>query len=245
MKTDVVYKIGVTADWGDFNELRYSIRSVEQNFKDLDKIYIVGHRPRWLQNIVHIDAKDPYRTNKDGNLINKLIMASVHPDISDKFINISDDQYMMNPVTTEDLQHPIIDNSHIQFIPGAKLNRWQSRLKRTVEVLKRNGFNHDCYEAHSPYLLDSKDFMSTLMQYDYGVDIGYCGNTLYFNTIRAKGRMKTNFDLVRINKPLELDVLKGKLGHSKFLNHTNKGLNDNLKKILQEKFPNPSGYEIF
>ncbi len=245
MKTDVVYKLGVTADWGDFNELRYSIRSVEQNFKDLRNIYIVGHRPRWLQNIIHIDVKDPYRTNKDANLINKLIIASMHPDISKQFVNISDDQYIINPVTTEDLRHPIIDNSHIQFIPGAKLNRWQSRLKRTVDVLKTNGFNHDCYEAHSPYLLDSSNFMSTLMQYDYGVDIGYCGNTLYFNSIRAKGRMKTILDLVRINCPLEADVLRGKLSHPKFLNHTNKGLNDNLKKILQEKFPNPSKYETF
>lgn len=244
-KIDVVYKLGYTCDWGDFDELRYSIRSVEQNFKNLDKIYIVGHRPRWIQNIVHIHALDPYKTNKDGNISCKLMLASIHKDISSHFINISDDQYIMNETTTEDFKHPIIDNSHIQFVPGAKLNRWQQRLKRTVDVLKSNGFNHDCYEAHTPYLLNSADFMSTLMKYDYGVDIGYCGNTLYFNTIRAKGRMKTNRDLARIASSFEYDVLRAKVGHVKFLNHTKKGLNDQLKKILQEKFPNPSKYEMF
>jgi len=245
MKVDVVYKIGLTADWGDFNELRYSLRSVEQNFKDLGKIYIVGHKPNWVQNVIHIHAKDPYRTNKDGNLINKMIMASVHPDITPQFINISDDQYMINEVSAEDMKYPLIDNSHIQFVPGAKLNRWQQRLKRTVEVLKKNDFNHDCYESHAPYLLDSSNYMKTLMQYDYGVDIGYCGNTLYFNSIRAKGRVKTNRDLVRIQKPMTRDAIMSKLSYAKFLNHTNKGMNDDLGKILKERFPKQSKYETF
>lgn len=245
MKVDVVYKIGATADWPEFQELKYSLRSVEKNFESLRNVYIVGNKPQWLQNVIHIPAKDPYRTNKDGNLINKMIMASVHPDISEFFVNISDDQYFMNPVKAEDMMHPIIDNSHIQFVPNSKLNRWQSRLKRTVDILKKNGFKHNCYEAHCPYLLDSKNYMKTLMQYDYGVDIGYCGNTLYFNTINAPGRVKTNRDMLRVTKPMTRDEIMSKLAFVRFMNNTKKGLTDTFKQILQEKFPNPSKFEMF
>lgn len=242
---DVVYKLGYNCEWGDFEELRYSIRSVEQNFKDLGKIYIVGYRPRWIQNIIHIHALDGYKQNKDANLINKLTLASVHPDISDQFINISDDQYFMNTTTVDELQYPLIDNSHIQFIPGAPLNRWQQRLKRTINVLNENKLKHDCYEAHTPYLLNKKDYMQTVFKYDYGHDIGYCGNTLYFNTINAKGRVITKKDLYRVTSAYMYEDLKNKLACVKFLNHTNKGLNEHLKKIIQEKFPRPSRFEMF
>lgn len=242
---DVVYKLGYNCEWGDFEELRYSLRSLEKNFKDLGKVYVVGYRPRWLHNIIHIHALDPYKTNKDGNLVNKLILASVHKEITPQFINISDDQYFLSPTTVEEMKYPIIDNSHIQFIPNAPLNRWQQRLKRTISVLKERGFTHDCYEAHTPYLIDSSNYMSTLMQYDYGVDLGYCGNTLYFNTLKKPGRVITKRDLARITSSFDYDILQSKLIGVKFLNHTNKGLNDSLKKILKEKFPEPSKFEIF
>ena len=125
------------------------------------------------------------------------------------------------------------------------MNRWQQRLKRTVDILKSNNLRFDCYEGHIPYLLCSKDYMGTLMKYDYGVDIGYCGNTLYFNTVGVQGRMKTSKDLIRITTDWDYDKLMREIGKVKFLNHTSKALTENLKRILKEKFPNSSKFEMF
>lgn len=242
---DVVYKLGEKCEWGEFEELRYSLRSVEQNFKDLGKVYIVGYRPRWLQNIIHIPAMDPYKTNKDGNLINKMVLAAAHPDITDYFINISDDQYIMKPVIGAEFKHPLIDNSHITFVPGQRLNRWQERLKRSIDELKKRGLKFDCYEAHVPYLLCKHDYIGTVMQYPYGFETGMCGNTLYFNTIRAQGRMKTSKDLVRIKSDWDYNKMLLEINKVRFLNHTSAALTDDLKRILKEKFPNPSKFEMF
>ena len=70
-KFDVVYFLGsesANQDW----ELRYSLRSIARNFLDLRKVFIVGHKPRWLTGVEHLAVPDRYTNNKDANLIDKL-----------------------------------------------------------------------------------------------------------------------------------------------------------------------------
>lgn len=77
---DVVYKLGNGSRFDDA-ELRYSLRSLS-NFRDLGKIYVVGKKPAWIKNVIHIPAGDPYKSNKDANIINKIILAATHSDIT-------------------------------------------------------------------------------------------------------------------------------------------------------------------
>jgi hypothetical protein len=73
-KIDVVYTLGTESSWQD-NELRYSLRSLERNFPDLGRVWIVGHKPAWLTGVVHIPMADVHKQNKDANLIDKILAA--------------------------------------------------------------------------------------------------------------------------------------------------------------------------
>ena len=100
MKVDLVYKIGSKCDWSNYEELRYSIRSAMENFEDLGKIYIIGNSPEWIDknHVIYIPCEDPYKRNKDANLINKLILACSNERLSNSFVNMSDDMFFLKNI---------------------------------------------------------------------------------------------------------------------------------------------------
>ena len=101
-KIDVVYPLGTGSRWND-NELRYSLRSLEKNFPDLGRVWIVGHRPAWLTGVVHVAMDDVHRHNKDANLIDK-ILAACRAGVSERFVRMSDDQVFLRPVRFADMK---------------------------------------------------------------------------------------------------------------------------------------------
>jgi len=242
IKVDVVYTLGVESKF-DNQELRYSLRSL-QYFKDLGLVYIIGHSPGWVENFIHIPCQDPYLCNKDANLISKLILGCCSKILSDKFLWFSDDQILLKECSSNDFLVPIIDNSHLIRNPTKPKNRWVMRLERTVAVLKERGHRWDCYESHTPYLIDKELYPKTLFQYDYGSDIGYCGNTLYFNSLNIKGKETAKDQIGLLLEPVHhVEKIEEICKNKMFLNYQDKAINENLLLYLQKKFPNKSQYE--
>ena len=189
MKVDLVYKIGFR-DAQDTNfELRHSIRSAIENFTDLGKIYIVGHKPDWCINVIHIPMGDPYRNNKDANLINKLLRACQEEGLSQEFLNMSDDYFFLEKISKDYFDVPVYDNEYFEKPnPEGRYTKWDRRLLSTKQILKERGYEQNIYDLHMPVLIDKTKYKEVMLNYDYGFDNGYCGNTLYFNTIGKKGR---------------------------------------------------------
>ena len=241
-KIDVVYKLGIGSKFEDL-ELRYSLRSL-QNLPYIGNVFIIGNKPLWVKNIIHIPHIDCYTNNKDGNLLSKLLLACYDERLSKRFIHFSDDQVILKKTPIEIFERPTIENRHINFTGLQRLNRWQSRLKRTINVLKERGYKWNCYEGHIPYMLSKDLFSKTILQYDYGYDIGYCGNTLYFNSINAAGIENSQSVLIRIQKPYEsVNELEKEVQNQYFLNYTESASNQHLFLFLRKLFPEKSKYE--
>ena len=239
---DVVYKLGSGSKW-DNKELRYSLRSLS-NFRNLGKVYIVGYLPDWVKNVIHIPATDPHLSNKDCNLINKIILASHDKNISQEFLNFSDDQLLLRECSYEDFKIPYYDNSLKQFKPDEKLSRWRARLKNTIRVLEEKGLPSNCYESHIPTLLDKDKFIYAVFQYNYPEGQGMCGNTLYINTTGKRGDPLPKDYAVRFegNCP-ELSVLESICEGKLHLNYAEATTNENLFNFLENRFPTKSIYE--
>lgn len=242
-KVDVVFKLGLRGNIGDYDELRYALRSIETYFKDLGNVIIVGNKPHWAVNVIHIPAEDPYKHNKDANLINKMILACLHPETSDRFLNFSDDFYLMRPCDVSSFEIPLMANHHLQFNPNQRLNRWQKRLQRTVKELRARSFRADCYEGHVPYLLDKKKYPAAVFRYDYGEGDGLCGNTLYFNTTFTIGKERPGFVYQLMQPVSEVGFIAQKTASATCFNTTYKAVNQTLIAFLQKKFPNKSRFE--
>jgi hypothetical protein len=244
-KIDVMFPLSDKSTWEN-NELRYALRALETNFPAMGKVFVVGCKPEWLRNAVHIPAEDCYRRNKDANLINKTLLACFN-GISPSFVRSSDDQMILRPVTPADL------------IPkhGGKVGRtkaehkWWERWDATRKVLAAKNMPSLFFDTHIPMLYDRDEFVRIAMLFPYGEKMGFCINTLYHNA----SEKKLGFGEVRGERYGPPVIENGKatptveeyleqFKHFLYLGYNDGQLSDNLKEAIDRAFPKPSQYEV-
>jgi len=97
MKVDVVIPLGRGSRWND-NELRFCLRSLEKNFLDLGKVWIVGEKPEWCVGVHYLRMPDFFTSNKDANLITKVMTACYQAKMPPRFVRCSDDEVFLRPI---------------------------------------------------------------------------------------------------------------------------------------------------
>ena len=228
-------------DW----ELRYSLRSLEANYRGLERVWIIGHLPKWTKAITHIKQGDPYRRNKDANLIAKVVRLGYESTLSEKFVMMMDDVIFLQPSWDSDIKpYYNKDMSNMEEKNFAK-DKWARRLWRTKEVLKAQGHPQRDYEGHIPYVLE-KSKLHTFLNFDYGNDIGYCIYSLYFNTVDTPeiahiqdGNVRAGF----YGKKPNVDAMIKKMKESRYLNFNDNSFSPEMKKAVEKMFPKKSKYE--
>ena len=96
---DALYILG-TGSVTDNDELRYSVRSLEKNMRDLRNVWVVGEKPNSIPRANHIPYADNF-VEKWKNAYTKICEACKHPDISDEFLLMNDDFFMLEPFDGE------------------------------------------------------------------------------------------------------------------------------------------------
>lgn len=150
---DLVY----TVRTGDQNEeLRYSLRSVARNLPH-DRVWIVGHCPPWLTGVEHIPTEQT--ATKWQNARANLYAACTHPDVSDRFVLMNDDFFVLSPIVDVDAalalnMGPLVDvlerfraaRSHGPYVDG---------MANTLDLLRDWGYPDPLsYELHVPAVVD-------------------------------------------------------------------------------------------
>lgn len=220
------------------NEIKYCIRSLEKNLLDLDKIFIIGFLPEFLKeskDLIHINFDDPYKHNKDANIIRK-VLKGIICGISKNFVRISDDQMILKPIYSKDIK-PLykFDLNEYDFI---KVNRWRNRLKNTYEILKKEGKTTFNYDSHIPVVYNKEKFESIFTKYNWFQEgEGYTINSIYFNNINCE-RIKLKGEKIGFETP-EIKKIENQI----FLGYNDKGLTENLQQQIISLFPNKSKYE--
>jgi hypothetical protein len=238
---DVVYTIGNGSKWNN-NELRYSLRSLETYGVGLGRVFVVGYKPDWLINVVHIPMSDTYRYNKDANIIDK-VRAAISAGISEKFIFCSDDQALLSMVNLHDL--PVYRNEDMSSKENWGTNRWHRRMRKTRDYLVSKNLPAINYDTHvfQPHL--ASEFENIVSNIPYTEHNGFCINTLVLNhmeNVQSKilGKDKASF----YSRSNNVESIKNIIPNKIHLGYNNAGLTDSLKSVLSEIFPVPSRFEI-
>lgn len=241
---DVVYVLGTGSRWSD-NELRFSLRSIERYLSGLRNVYVVGHKPDWLRNVVHIPAPDPYRQNKDANMIHKLLIACQQEELSPAFVAISDDQLLLAPIHAGELRPCFETTLHDKPPTWFERTAYRRRHSRnTVEALEDElgrGRSLFCYNTHTPRLVHKLEFATYMRRQDYPT-MPLSMYTLYFNlALRTHEPIRNR--RAQIMQPMSGDEIRRRCEGRLYLGYRDKGLNDALKRFLADRFPEPSKYE--
>jgi len=243
---DVVYPLGTGSKWGD-NELRYSLRSLEKNFPDLGRVFIVGHKPPWLKTgdrLIHIPMPDKHKHNKDANLIDK-VLAACEAGVSERFVFCSDDQLFLQPIRFAEMAKPL-HGGNLQTKPEKFWGdgSWKKRLKATRDVLQERGFSVFHYDTHCPTPYHREAFVKVAKSFDYAPPPGYTINTLYVNAAGMEGEPVNGRKLTLEKANNDAADIRNRMKRRMFLGYSNAGLTVALKQVLKEMFSEKSRFEM-
>jgi hypothetical protein len=143
---------------GKNEELRYSIRSAVKNLK-FDNLWVVGGKPNWYvgNHLEVIQNKSKY-----ANARNNLRAICNSPEISDSFILMNDDFYIMNKVDNVPYMHGgLLDNKIKQYKSLTGDTRYVLMLKKTqLNLSFRLKNNVLDYELHVPMVMEKKKLLT-------------------------------------------------------------------------------------
>lgn len=220
------------------DELRWSIRSVEQFFQGRAKITLIGDKPSWYQGHVirkkRVPASKINRAFRD--MLSKVFYIASHAEIDGECVWMMDDVYFLKPFTLEDIKTPRAE-------PWRRSmgNSWQKRKTASMDALAERGLSQHDYATHMPHWLE-KPKLRTMFD-----DFNLHENTmlwevLYGNLYRESPQRTRPF-FVRLRNQASQETYEQITQHATVMNHTASAWCDGMRSFLAERLPSPSTTE--
>lgn len=144
-------------------ELRYSIRSVVENFP-VRNIWVFGYCPSWLKEIIHV--KIPQNGQKWENskmLFDKIANCESLPD---EFVLFNDDFFVVEKVDKVEQWYDGLLQDRIDHLKETFKNQhplYANQLQQVVDRLAEYGIkNPKNYAVHKPMLFNRKNMLKSL-----------------------------------------------------------------------------------
>lgn len=229
----------------EYNEdLRYSLRSIAKYYPE-NKVWIVGYKPSWVKNVNYLPIEQS--GDKWKNSITNILAACNCPDISDNFILMNDDFFMIKPLVPIEM----IGNASLGLLSTNITKKyknmsssWYRAFEYVRDLLKELNIPEPYYdyEAHLPLEINKKKFIEVMnlpeVQEFMQTSKILHKRTLYKNYDKREGlrlpadvKVEKNLDdsEKRVNICGWLSVYDNQLGSSKFYRLTHL-LQDNLSQ---------------
>lgn len=135
---DVVYVVSQDTHHQHI-ELRYSIRSLVKHLIGLNSIFIVGHCPAFLKDVIHIPVPDIHKHNLARNIYEKILAACNDERISNDFFCLMDDHFLNRRYSIDDFPVYYDDVYHTLPLLNARIgtkNYYKPYVESTIKALK-------------------------------------------------------------------------------------------------------------
>jgi hypothetical protein len=242
-----VYYPYIESKWGE--ELKYSIRSLEQYFKENFRIIILGNPPKYLNSSKIVIYEENYINNvlnQYGYPISdfkmpqsKHFFACMNEKENSEYLWMMDDVYFLNDIDTNVFRKNYI----VQDLTGIKNrnnSKWGKKLWSTADYLKSHGYSIYNFETHIPYLYNSSKMRETFEFFSR------CNSWLINTAYHNYHKYINNLELIK-DKRLGFYGRKkdipNNINNYLFLNHDDNGLSNKLKTLIINRFNKKSKYE--
>lgn len=169
MSTNFVYP-NIKSRWGQ--ELKFSLRSLEQNFVGDYNVYIIGHLPEYLnpKAVTRIKYDDLMTPGRKTGTLNYHTKLSIAVGLFDDFVYMNDDIFLVqHPQDAETLKKKVRnftfnEGGAPRWIGSEKTqNIWRRFLMNTYNRLTEAGYKnvYNC-DLHIPQYIDSEKIQKVL-----------------------------------------------------------------------------------
>jgi len=219
---------------GENEELRYSIRSVLLSFPEA-KVWVVGGKPKWYSgNHVFLEQDN----NKYVNAVNNLKAVCNTPDISDNFILMNDDFFIIKKIETiEQFYNGLLSEKIDKFIKITGSSMYIKKLITTNNKLNKLGFTKSLdYELHVPMPMHKAGLFYILNEYPECL-----WRSMYGNLFNVGGSQMEDVKVYKNKRHAARSAQITK--NSIYLSTEDTGLTIMVDNIFKELLTNPSPYE--
>jgi hypothetical protein len=219
---------------GENEELRYSIRSVLLSFPEA-KVWVVGGKPKWYSgNHVFLEQND----NKYANAVNNLKAVCDTSDISDNFILMNDDFFIIKKIETiEQFYNGLLSEKIDKFTKITGSSMYIRKLITTNNKLNKLGFTKPLdYELHVPMPMHKAGLLYILNQYPECL-----WRSMYGNLFNVGGSQMEDVKVYKNKRHAARSAQITK--NSIYLSTEDTGLTIMVDNIFKELLTNPSPYE--
>lgn len=219
---------------GENEELRYSIRSVLLSFPEA-KVWVVGGKPKWYSgNHVFLEQDN----NKYVNAVNNLKAVCNTPDISDNFILMNDDFFIIKKIETiEQFYNGLLFEKIDKFIKITGSSMYIKKLITTNNKLNKLGFTKPLdYELHVPMPMHKAGLLYILNEYPECL-----WRSMYGNLFNVGGSQMEDVKVYKNKRHAARSAQITK--NSIYLSTEDTGLTIMVDNIFKELLTNPSPYE--
>ena len=188
-KIDVVYPVKPTRNGNA--ELRYSLRSLDN--MPHGKVHIFSDYIPWLsKEIIWHPSSDRPDKSRFANVNMTLLRACEDPNISDPFIFMNDDFFIMKKI--KDL--PYYANGTLQqhwdyLHKTYKGSKYMRDILETQTELKRLGYDTIDFEVHAPIVFHKKLLKQILKKYPRAA----CRRSIYGNKAKVSYEQVVDFKI--------------------------------------------------
>lgn len=218
------------------SQLKYSLRSIEKHISGVDRVFVIGHNPR-LDGIIHIEAKDLFGPAR--NISTKLMAIADHPDVSENFLYMADDYFMMKDYDIE--KYPAYVNSTLQELFRTQSNAYRAMIKNTIKALEGQGRRTYNFNIHVPIIYNKTKLRHIGRLYDMNNRLGYLIKSLYMNTFQPLECQQIKDCKIRTN--FKLDDMRTRIGTRNCWSSGKEWVCPNIITLLKQLYPLKSKYE--
>lgn len=262
---DILIPLGKGSRHDNF-ELRMCLRSIEKHLKGVSNIFIVGEKPGWVQNVVHIPQRDnPNNWMRAHNIYSKIMAACSYFDdlkfhyqsledferneitaslicISDNFLFMNDDHYLLTDYEASEFPyyHRGVIDLEPMIVNRPQLMQMQNTIREISGWFSYSGYDFD---IHCPIVYNKNSFrhifnrVRTWPEHGYGIKSFYCSH-LYLGNVKMIEDLKFSEPAM---KESIYRVLEDRPWFSIGDNCLKSGA---MKEVLTELYPNKSKWEI-
>ena len=219
---------------GDNEELRYSIRSAVKNLT-FDKLWVVGGKPDWY---IGPYIEVPQKRRKYQNVQENAHQIVNTPEISDPFILMNDDFYIVKPIkTVHNFNGGYLINRANLYDRLAPQSKYTEKLFETNNILMKKGIRNPLdFELHVPIVIHKTGFKKAFTSRYLWRSI--YGNLQHVSSLGMQEDVKVYVDGPLVPKSYSIDDLK-----YPYLSSDDMSFESLHKLLLKDMFPNPSIYE--
>ena len=228
-KMDIVYLV---KDTQENEELRYSLRTVQDNFPH-DRVFFVGGKPNGLEPDGLIMVSQDGFTKWDNT--HKMIQAvCLCDELSDDVVLFNDDFFVMKPVPgVEYYYEGMLSEKYAklkQQFPNSP--KYRSRLGNAIQMLHDKMYGTFNYEVHLPFVFNRKEMLQLYKEFPYGSAM----RSMYANRFNKGG---VNTSDVKIYNDSQIIT-----GEETFLSTTDRSFKElKVGDRIRKAFPHKSIFE--